>query len=259
MPLTEGSDERRRDMKESRTWGGKPAIAGVLVVVLFLPMVGAITDIGQGIAYGQARGPDVERFFSAECSKLRRDTTWRSEDLEHYRGNLASDKRYSEINYKGILEILVEATNLRDQIAGLDAAAVFVATGDTRVSGLLQAMRKKAEAQLAELKKQYGRLMGDLSDDLRRQEFSEAKVNELERTVADLRRKSSAAGCDLPPLGSLISFLPAPSALGAPLPPTPTTQVPGSVTRVPPKQPSACGTWKWNSGTGWTTVRLSSD
>lgn len=75
-------------MKESRIRRGKPAIAGVIVVVLFLPMVGAITDTGQGVAYGQARDPALERYASAECVKLRRDLSSAEFKFSVYEGHV---------------------------------------------------------------------------------------------------------------------------------------------------------------------------
>lgn len=116
-------------------------------------------------------------------------------------------------------------------------------------------MRERAKVRLNERNASYERGRNTLLQDIRTWEGAEADLQTSERSAADLRRKLDAAGCELPPRGSLISFLPAPSALGAPLPPTPTTQVLGSVTRVPPKQPQAScdelpGTWTWAWGHG---------
>ena len=210
------------------------AIAGVLVVVLFQPVVGVLTDTGQGVAYGQAREQAQEQFLSAECVKLRDDLEDESVRRDHMRSYLESDKEDLFIRYQYVLVALVQIPNLRDQIAGLDAAEVFLPAGETRVRGLLQAMRKKADAQLKWLTDIYAEYRDKLNASLETVERSEANLKALERNVEDLNRKLNAAGCTLPPPGNLISSLPPPLALGAPLPPVPapTTQVPGSVTRV---------------------------
>ena len=187
---------------------------------------------------------------------------------------LEDDKEELFSNYQYVLVVLIEIRNLRDQIAGLDAAEVFLPSGETKVRGLLQEMRKKADARLKSLNDIYAKYRDKLNESLDTVDRSEANLEALERNVEDLNRKVNAAGCVLPPPGNLISSLPPPSALGAPLPPvrTPTTQVPGSVTRVPPRRPTPgamrlqfvgvtsdppqaqpSGDWTWDSKGGQIT------
>jgi len=228
-------------MNEGKLWGRmRAAIAGVVVVVLFQPMVGVLTDTRQGVAYGQAREQELERYNSAECVKLRTDLKHASHQLAQNRQVLDRAEEHVMTLYLEALSHLVQITNLREQIAGLDAAEVFLPTGETKVRGLLQEMRKKAEARLKEQTYQYASSRDELNRMLPLLESYEAHVKDSERSVAYVQGNLSAAGCDLPP-GAVISSLPPPSVLGAPLPPRrpPTTQVPGIVApRVPPKPPA---------------------
>lgn len=227
-------------MNKGKVRGGmRAAISAALVVVLFQPMVGVLTGTGQGVAYGQAGDPAQERFLSAECVKLRADLDRESLWLGFATDHVDSVRENTKYHYVWALQELVEITNLRDQIAGLDAAEVFLPSGETKVRGLLQEMRKRAEARLTKAKERYEEQRDQLSQWIPDWEAAEADVKKRERIVRDLNAKLRQAGCDLQP-GTVISSLPPPSVLGAPLPParTPTTQVPGSVTRVPPRQPT---------------------
>jgi len=221
-------------MNKGKVRGRIRATIAAVLVVLFLPLVGALTDAGQGVAYGQAGEQALERYNSAECVKLRRELADADRELRTTK-EMKDDEEYTfEKQYEGALRALVAIRILRDQIAGLDAAEVFLPVGETRVRGLLQEMRKKAEARLKEQTDRFEMWRQELINTMSWYDTWVARIKQEERKLKDVQDRLSAAGCDLQP-GNLVSSLPPPSALGAPMPPTrPPGPTPPPPTPPPP-------------------------